>query len=636
MKAALSACMGMLIFISTNAQRQCGTHEHHEMLMMAEPSYGANRSTIENFTQKTLSNPKSSRSKRSVITIPVVIHVLYNNLEHNISDDQIKSQIEVLNKDFRRQNEDAVFTPEIFASLAADAQIEFALATTGPDGKPTSGIVRKFTNAVSFSDNDFMKFSSKGGDDAWPAGDYLNIWVCNLTNNILGYAQLPGGKASTDGVVIKHSAFGTIGTVKNPYNKGRTTVHEVGHWLNLNHIWGDDKGSCDGTDYVEDTPNQAKEHYGKPAFPQISCSSTSDMFMNYMDYTNDEAMNMFSKGQAARMQALFEEGGARYSITNSQGLRQSDACADLKVFSATAISHSSVRVEWGAIGDKEYTVELKDVETGTRFTQVSTSGQALFENLYAGRKFGIYVKPTCGGIIDNSLQAVKTIQTPLDQSCTGEVVGNNSRPFAELIMLDEQLRTTLDKGDIDWYVFENSADKRNVRIELGGLTSDFDIDLYDEQGIRVARSRKAETNDELIRYNNAPVGKYYVKVYGYKGAYESRQCYTLNTTISDKAYKTEQEINTDKPEEVAELESRAYPNPSNGNVTLDFHLVEEGQPLNIMVYDLMGRKVKDFEYNDASGAYSMNLEMQDLRAGVYNLVASHGDGKFNQRLVINR
>jgi hypothetical protein len=636
MKAILSAFIGMLCFISTNAQRQCGTHEHHEMLMLAEPSYGINRSTIENFTRETLSIQKSSRSKSSIVTIPVVVHVLYNNLDHNITDEQINSQIEVLNKDFRRLNEDANQTPELFSNLAADAQIEFALATTGPDGKATNGIIRKFTNTISFSDNDYMKFSSKGGDDAWPAGDYLNIWICNLTNNILGYAQLPGGKLATDGVVIQHSAFGTNGTAKSPYNKGRTTVHEIGHWLNLNHIWGDDKGSCEGSDYVEDTPNQAKEHYGKPVFPQMSCSNTSDMFMNYMDYTDDVAMNMFSKGQAERMQALFEEGGARYSITNSHGLNQSDVCADIKNMSTTALSYSSVEVVWSVTGDKEYTVQLKETETGAVKSQVSTTGRVIFEKLYAGRKYGVYIKPSCGGAIDNTKTPVKTVETLLDGNCVAEAGSNNTRLTAEAIMLEQELKTSLDKNDIDWYEFENTADKRNVRIEMNNLTTDFDIALFDEKGTLITRSRKSGNSNELIRFNEAPVGKYYIKVYGYKGAYDSRQCYSLNVSTSDKAYKTEQETGEDKPEEIAELESRVYPNPSSGNVTLDFHLTEEGLPLDVAIYDLMGRKVKEFEYINAAGYYSMNLEIQDLRAGVYNLLAHHGDGKFNQRLVISR
>jgi hypothetical protein len=179
--------------------------------------------------------------------------------------------------------------------------------------------VRKQTTRKSFSSNNYVKFTSKGGDDAWPADKYLNLWVCNLGGGLLGYAQFPGGNASTDGVVILYSAFGNTGVVNPPYNKGRTATHEIGHWLNLRHIWGDDNGACSGSDLVGDTPNQGNYNFGCPSFPHISCSNgpNGDMFMNYMDYTDDACMYMFSNGQRDRSSAVLQPGGARYSVTQS-------------------------------------------------------------------------------------------------------------------------------------------------------------------------------------------------------------------------------------------------------------------------------------------------------------------------------
>ena len=180
--------------------------------------------------------------------IPVVVHVVYKTAAQNISQAQIDSQMDVLNRDFRKKNSDISTVPAPFAPLAGDARIEFKLATTDPDGNPTTGVTRTETNKSSFGSNDDVKFTAQGGIDAWPRDDYLNIWVCQLSGGLLGYAQFPGGAAATDGVVCTHTGFGTTGTAAAPFDKGRTTTHEIGHWLNLRHIWGD--GGCGVDDFV--------------------------------------------------------------------------------------------------------------------------------------------------------------------------------------------------------------------------------------------------------------------------------------------------------------------------------------------------------------------------------------------------
>ncbi|MGB1619414.1 MAG: M43 family zinc metalloprotease, partial [Flavobacteriales bacterium] len=246
-----------------------------------------------------------------VVTIPVVFHVLYANSTQNISDAQIQSQLDILNADFRRQNTDQ----DNIWSQAADTEIEFCLASFDPSGAPTNGILRVPTTVSSFGSNDAMKFTSQGGSDAWPYTDYLNFWVCNIGGGILGYAQFPGGNAATDGVVNGYQYTGTIGTATAPFDLGRTGTHEVGHWLNLRHIWGD--GPCGSDDFVADTPESDGANYGC-ALGHVSCS-TEDMVQNYMDYSDDACMNVFSQGQADRMQALFGPGGARVSLLASNG-----------------------------------------------------------------------------------------------------------------------------------------------------------------------------------------------------------------------------------------------------------------------------------------------------------------------------
>jgi hypothetical protein len=304
--------------------RNCGTMEYLEMQKANDPNLAERMERMEEFTQQWIESGGSSFKTSSVITIPVVVHVVYNTSSQNISDAQIQSQIDVLNADFRKLNADFSSTvPSAFQATAADCGIEFCLASVDANGNSTSGIVRKSTSTTSFSyTSSNIKYSSKGGDDAWSSSSYLNIWVCKISGGVLGYAQVPGGASATDGVVIDYRYFGTQGTATYPYDLGRTTTHEVGHWLNLYHIWGDDNGSCSGTDYVSDTPGQANYSYGCPNYPETdNCTSSGNgiMFMTFMDYTDDECMGMFSSGQSSRIQSLFTSGGSRASILSSNG-----------------------------------------------------------------------------------------------------------------------------------------------------------------------------------------------------------------------------------------------------------------------------------------------------------------------------
>ncbi|MCA8832032.1 GEVED domain-containing protein [Hymenobacter pini] len=312
------ACLGFSA-LSAQAQkvRQCSTMENLAQQLAADPAMAQRLAGIEAQTQSFINNPVSKRTS-AVVTIPVVVHVLYNTTAQNISDSQIQSQIAVLNEDFNKLNADASKTPSAFAGLAANVGIQFVLAKQTPTGAATTGIERKSTTITSWGTDDKMKSTSTGGFNAWDATKYLNLWVCNLSGGVLGYAQFPGGAVSTDGVVILSSAFGRGGSSSAPFNLGRTATHEVGHWLNLRHIWGD--ANC-GNDLVSDTPTQQTSNYGCPSFPHVTCSngSNGDMFMNYMDYVDDACMYMFSNGQSSRMNALFASGGARASLLTSNG-----------------------------------------------------------------------------------------------------------------------------------------------------------------------------------------------------------------------------------------------------------------------------------------------------------------------------
>ncbi len=362
----------LLISISTFsklfAQHRCGSMDvlHQQM---TDPKFAAARQQIEQQTAAYLANP-ANLGNRAVITIPVVVHVVYNTAAENISDAQIQSQIDRLNLDYRKLNTDASSVPSVWQSIAADYQIEFCLASRDPNGNSTTGIRRVSTTTTSFSTNDNVKYTASGGDNAWPASSYLNLWVCDISGGILGYAQFPGGAAATDGVVIDYLYFGTIGTATAPYDLGRTATHEVGHWLNLYHIWGDDGTACTGSDNVNDTPNQADENYGCPSFPNVSCSNgpNGDMWMNYMDYTDDACMYMFTNGQYARSSALFATGGARASLTTSLGCQ---AVTPLPVanFSASSTSSCTGIINFTDLSTGTPTTWLWNFGDGTTSTQ---------------------------------------------------------------------------------------------------------------------------------------------------------------------------------------------------------------------------------------------------------------------------
>jgi hypothetical protein len=294
-------------------RRKCGAMEVHERLEETYVSFRVNQDRIRRFTDRSIESGEAQRALDTLVTIPVVVHVVYRTEEQNISDAQVRSQINVLNQDFRAQNADASNVPTVWQGLVADANIRFALASTDLSGNPSSGITRTQTRRRSFGTNDAVKSKARGGASPWPTDRYLNIWVCNLDGDLLGYAQFPGGPARTDGVVLLYSAFGTEGAAEAPFNLGRTTTHEVGHWLNLRHIWADTI-DCSGTDFVADTPNAQMPNYGTPTWPRISCGNgpNGDMFMDYMDYVDDAAMFMFTVGQATRMNATLA--GPRKSL----------------------------------------------------------------------------------------------------------------------------------------------------------------------------------------------------------------------------------------------------------------------------------------------------------------------------------
>jgi hypothetical protein len=267
----------------------------HMALLERFPAFRANQMRLESVINQR--RDESSQKKPKLVTVRTVVNVVYNTAEQNVSQAQINSQIKAMNKDFRATNPDKAGTPAPWLGLVTDSRIQFKLVKVN----------RLKTTQTGFTHDDLVKSAATGGIDPFQPNTHLNMWVSPLVGGLLGYAQFPGGPPETDGVVINYSAFGTIGTAQNPFHKGRTATHEIGHYLNLRHIWGDTP-DCSGSDAVADTPNCAGPNTGMPVWPVVTCNNApnGDMFMNYMDYTDDAGMFMFTSQQVLRMRTALE------------------------------------------------------------------------------------------------------------------------------------------------------------------------------------------------------------------------------------------------------------------------------------------------------------------------------------------
>jgi hypothetical protein len=318
-KLVLSACVAFLMFSCqkdenvtdvnselptalASSQRVCASNDHLEQQLKDNPGLRTSMAEIESFTKNAISTGRLVNGK---IEIPVVFNVLYRTTAENISQAQLQTQIDVLNKDFNALNSDFNTANNPYSSVRANVGITFVL----------DQIIRKSTTKTTWGTADAMKKTASGGIAATSPTTKLNYWVCTIGGGILGYAQFPGGASATDGVAIdsKYTGVTSSSSASYPYNLARTATHEVGHWMNLRHIWGD--ANC-GSDLVSDTPTMDSPNGGVPAVGlRSTCSGTPlEMYMNYMDYTDDRGMYMFSNGQKSRMSAIFVVGGSRASF----------------------------------------------------------------------------------------------------------------------------------------------------------------------------------------------------------------------------------------------------------------------------------------------------------------------------------
>ncbi len=610
-------------------------------LKVEDPSYILNREAIEQYTQDFLANHQTVAGERSVITIPVVVHVVYNTAAENIADARVFEQIDVLNEDFRRMNADAVETPGYFTGVAADCEIEFCLATVDPSGNPTTGITRTSTTKTSFSTSDQMKFATYG-HVIWDRDSYLNIWVCDLSSGLLGYAQFPGGSASTDGVAIDYVYFGIGGAGASPYDLGRTTTHEVGHWLNLYHIWGDDGTGCGGSDLVADTPNQADETYGCPGGTiRISCSNgpNGDMFQNYMDYTDDGCMNIFTAGQKTRARALFGVGGNREALLSSDGCGGGGGatCNVPTGLSTTGISSSAATFNWtGAAGATSYNVRYKKTTAATWTNTTSAITTKTVSGLVASTQYEWQVQTVCSGGTTSAYSA-STIFTTIAAggACVDNYEPNNSSGTAAVISAgttyQELIATSV---DVDWFKFTTTGSNTKIKVTLTSLPADYDIRLYNQNVVQKGISENAGTSSETIIWNTTKNGERYLKVYGWAAAYDAADCYDLLVSVQASNWRTDGSY-TVVDEEWDNAILGIYPNPAtNAQVTVDYFSIQDDATVIVSVFDVLGRQVSSLNENVTGGENLIEMDIKNLQSGLYVVVISNGKSSYSQNFIV--
>jgi len=418
-----------LLFLTTVAFAQkpekCGVVKYHELLFQKYPQLRKAYNTFEQqVTDKVAAQKAWSAGLRTagvttpdtttLRTIPIVVHVIHNNANnaiggYNIPDAQILSQIPILNRDYRRRNADTVNTPSWFKPVASDMNFEFCMASVDPNGNPTNGITRTYNSTAAWSINQDAEFKSLS---YWPSSQYLNIWVINLEDGILGYSQLPYGSlpginstdpgAATDGIVILYAAYGDTIGVNFPYALGRTVTHEIGHWLGgLRHPWGD--GPC-YTDYIDDTPWQdsADYDYDPCSFRTSSCNGPKDTLMtqNYMQYTGDNCMNMFTNDQKQRSRVALFNCPRRVALLNSNGCGQARLSATVSpttspkftIYPNPASTSFSVSYNLSNIANIQLSVyNMEGILVQTLINTTQTQGEYNYTYTTEGLPSGLYL-----------------------------------------------------------------------------------------------------------------------------------------------------------------------------------------------------------------------------------------------------
>lgn len=610
----------LIVFKANTQDTICASVINLPLIQQNNPDRYQRIMALEQHTQNYITSVNNGSNNarliqpNSTIIIPVVVHVLHRGepvgIGRNISDAQILSQIDVLNEDFRRLNADRFNTPAAFQPVAGDPNFEFRLACIDPNGNLTNGITRTFANRDQFfplrninpqdgSINEQatgIKFTAQGGRDAWATDRYLNIWVCDMGNGLIGYGQFPDEytvKANTDGVVMLFNAFGRVGNVLPGLNLGRVTCHEVGHWLNLRHIWGD--ANC-GNDFVDDTPVQQTSNRACPDFPHVTCNNgpNGDMFMNYMDYTENGCQNIFTRGQNLRMRAVFAQGGPRAAFIDNYFRINQPTSAVCNMNTLTVTNPNCLVPTWTIVSGPATIASGQG--TNTIALQVNGNG-------------AVVIRATAGGYIDEKTVYVGT-----------PTISSNNPPLQ------------------NWYG-NPSTDYNNV---CSGQT--FYTNMQVDGATSVVWSRTAANPTNTNWSQNGNNMNFYFWQAGQTAVFRITASNTCGNTVNNFGFRA---ITCGGGGGGCE-QYKVSPNPASGSLKVVVPNIPPPCPLGtssktkdgtmpelviteIRLYDNLGN-LKQVRKEKSSKQATVNLA--GLKSGIYHIVITDGTYKERQKVII--
>ena len=347
--------------------KRCASYEALQMQMANDSIFRQQRQVLDAYVDNWVKEHPDYDPKTTTVTIPVVVHIIYKTTAEDISDSRVTDQINATNADWAGLNAHSMGS--FATSLKANTNVQFCLAKRDPSGNTSTGITRTSTTVGPFNISGSSascsgypeRCASSGGCNAWDVTKYLNIWVCDMGSSLCGISEFPGSTSNNNyyGSTINYLYFGTTGSTA-PYNLGGTLTHELGHCFNLYHIWGDDGGACTGTDYCNDTPNQADATYGpNTGVVTDACTTTSPgiMYMNFMDYSDDISYANFTPNQVSRIAAIVASTGPNYSLTTSNacspltGIEESQSISNINIYPNPTRDIINVNFELGKADD---------------------------------------------------------------------------------------------------------------------------------------------------------------------------------------------------------------------------------------------------------------------------------------------
>jgi PKD repeat protein len=651
----------------------------------AEAECITNQQLLEEYTRQYQDESSSERGGgQQIYVIPVVFHIIHQGGNENIADEQIFDALEILNKDFRKQNSDTALIVDAFQDIAADCGIEFHLATIDPNGDCSPGIVRISSDLTYTGDDPDLKELSY-----WPRNSYLNIWVCaNISDGVAGFSNLPGNVSSNwaageDGIVIRSDYVGSIGTSSASHS--RSLTHEVGHWLNLYHPWGGSNNpgiadNCDMTDYVDDTPQTIG--WTSCNLTGASCGSTLDNVQNFMEYSF--CSRMFTEGQRTRMRAALNSSTAQrnqlWTTTNLAetgvsnpplcladfNVNMSSVCVGDSVYFTDASYHNVSEWTWD-FGDGTILTGTDPLEFKNPIHQYNTPGT-----------YNVTLE------VSNGTQSISTVQSTMLTILDTAMIASPFVEGFEAVWPGNNWMLSNPNGDETWeitpsahYTGDRCLKLRNYSIDAGNAdelyTATFDMTGADTIFIsyKWAYANRTTTTDDKFRISaSGDCGNSWVIRKLRKGTTNLPTATATNSQFTpvslddwdgeimalnnvdwyndrfrvkfdfsslggNNFYLDDINIYASGVSGIYQPEAlflyNVYPNPSSGNMTLELGQLNH-DVITVELYNATGQ-LCSIVYSGAVSAGRQLINIPDQPAGLYNLVLRKDGHTAVQKLI---